>query len=117
MRRLVLAVGFMVAIGMIAACGTETLPPVEEPSAEELNQPLVQPDTSDEQRLWTLNGDCVVPRSRFAELVVWSPDGNRTVFRPSAAEEVRTIRRSPDGDYIMMIPCDEELRARIESMF
>ncbi len=54
MRRLVLAIGFMIGIGMIAACATETLPPVEELPAEELDQPEVQPDTSDEQRVRTL---------------------------------------------------------------
>ena len=116
MTRLAFAFAFVVGIGMTGGCGTETLPPVAEPSTE--NIATAEPETLAEEQVGTLDSFCVVPRARFEELqdrlgiqfgvderwlAVWSPDGTR-------------VRFSPNDDTRVRIPCDSELRARIESL-
>ena len=109
------AFAFVVGIGMTGGCGTETLPPVAEPSTESVA--IAEPATPAEAHIGTLDGFCVVPRTRFEErqdrfgiqfwdgrrVAVWSPDGNWVRFDPDEGTRVR-------------MPCDSELRARMESV-
>ena len=96
MRRVVLTVGFMVGIGMLAACGTADRPSVDGPSVRSVDRETNETETPSQERVGLLNrGDCAMSASRRRELEdrlgpiepdegtfrnrlpLWSPDGNR----------------------------------------
>ena len=119
MGRLLRAVGLRVGVGMIAACGTEELSTGGEPSAGlsiGRETPEVEtPDPETATPFWSADGkrilyvpsdgNCFVPASRLAELA--------DHFGESFQDHLRV--RSPDGQ-LAVIPCDDELRAQIESV-
>ena len=83
MSRLVLTVGFILGIGMIAACGRDDQPVVDGPSVLpgadpetpeiDTSNPEIEtldPETEppNQERVRLLDGNCVVPASQLAEL-------------------------------------------------
>jgi hypothetical protein len=97
MGRIVITVGFMVGVGMLAACGTEDRPTVDGQSVQRsVDRETNETETPSQERVGLLDGgDCVVSASRRRELedrlgsverdedafqnrlALWSPDGNR----------------------------------------
>ncbi len=96
MRRVVLTVGFLVGMGMLAACGTEDQPTVDGPSVpRSVDRETNETETPGQERVGLLGGDCAISASRRRELEdrlgpvergegafqnrlpLWSPDGNR----------------------------------------
>jgi hypothetical protein len=96
MRRLVLAVGFTVGMGMLAGCGATGQPTVDGPSIpRSVDRETNETETPRQERVGLLDGDCAISASRRRELEdrlglaereegafqnvlpLWSPDGNR----------------------------------------
>lgn len=124
MTRSAFAFVLVASISTAVACSTETPASVPEPSTEvvETSDPAtLSPATSAEGRIRYWENVCLVPRERLEELenrlgmqfqgqpvspdglAFWSPDGTSVTF-------------SQNDDANVRIPCDSELRARIESV-